>query len=116
MFHRWGLHLRSDAWPLGFAWLSESAREQRELANSNVRWVFDALEELSALHSSATSPLVWRIDGDLRLIHCPTAERVMLTWPSGPLNDMLADAVAATLLRLQAGIKMGPSTGKAARS
>ena len=39
---------------------------------------------------------------ELKLVHNPIDETVVLCWPSGPLNDMLADAVAATILQLQA--------------
>ena len=43
----------------------------------------------------------WRVHDELQLRHDTRAEHVVLSWPSGPLNDMLADAVAATILQLQ---------------
>lgn len=52
------------------------------------------------LGSSAVS--TWRVHEELKLVHNPIDETVVLCWPSGPLNDMLADAVAATILQLQA--------------
>lgn len=62
----------------------------------------------SAASSAAPGLTRWRVHGDLTLSHDPDAGLVELAWAAGPLADMLADAVAAVLLQLQASTLRSP--------
>ena len=66
----------------------------------------------SSAASLSVATTCWRIHEDILLTHTPPSS-IVLEWPSGPLNDMIADAVAATLLQLQA--KMGDNPPPAAK-
>ena len=67
------------------------------------------VSDAAAVSSSSAEPAkadarasMWRIHESLQLTHNAVEGKVVLSWPSGPLNDMIADAVAASLLQLQA--------------
>ena len=48
------------------------------------------------------SGLRWLVHDEVTLVHEPEREQVALEWAGGPLSDLIADAVVATLLQQQA--------------
>ena len=82
-----------------FALAPHTSAEDEKSADGAAAAEGDAAAESSAGGDGKTS---WKVHEEVILTHDPSAGSVEISWPSGPLNDMIADAVAACLLQLQA--------------